>query len=239
MLSKTTLQNLLNKTGSMTLRVNGQSMMPTLAPGDCVQIKPFNFESLSSGDIIAFYQHDECLVHRVKCRVGLGVLTCGDNNILLDKLVTRDFYLGRVSTQIKQSGIRSEFLPTVHSDCAPNQTLIKLFLENRSFTRVADAKPKHLTIGLLTPSAWQSPNRKIIGLSPYGLSSEETSAHWLSEDNSLSLIQTSFGSQGSGLVPVTKVRGVVRLGIYDYWPWQVCSRTLVSYLDGFIGGVVA
>jgi len=237
MLPLTTLRNLLASAGTIILPVAGQSMMPTLQPDDKVQIHPFPFEDLAPGDIIAFYQDGKPLVHRVKVRVGLGLLTCGDNNILLDPLVTRENYIGRVSAQIKPNGTRCRLssehtLSPISEGSSPT-----LLLEESSFQHVCDVKPRYLSVAPLTRDFWHEASTAAIGISPYGLYSEETLIRWLNENHSTILVQASFGPSASGLIPTTKVRGVVRLGIYDWWSPNVCPRVLVSYLDGFIGGV--
>lgn len=237
MLSCATLRSLLAEAGTVILPVAGQSMMPTLQPDDHVQVQPFPFEDLAPGDIIAFYQDGKHLVHRVKVRVGLGLLTCGDNNILLDPIVTKENYIGRVSAQIKPDGTRCQFFPEHTLSPFLKGSSPTLLLEKSAFQRVCNVKPKYLGIAPLTKDFWHEASTNTIGISPYGLHSEETLARWLNENRPTILVQASFGPPGSGLVPTTKIRGAVRLGIYDWWSLSDCPRVLVSYLDGFIGGV--
>ena len=75
-------------TGLTEFNVKGLSMHPTFFTGDVLLIKPFKQSKLLvEGDIIVFEQDDELLVHRIQGVYYDLVLTKGDNNLHLDKLV--------------------------------------------------------------------------------------------------------------------------------------------------------
>src|ERR1700732_720250 len=51
--------------GSVCLRVLGGSMTPWIRSGDLVFIKRFDFERVSTGDVILFERDDRFFVHRI------------------------------------------------------------------------------------------------------------------------------------------------------------------------------
>ena len=55
--------------GSVCLRVLGGSMTPWIRSGDLVFIKRFDFERVSTGDVILFERDDRFFVHRIIGRV--------------------------------------------------------------------------------------------------------------------------------------------------------------------------
>lgn len=69
-------------------------MLPTIEAGCTVTLHAQPFQALTVGDVIAFEQHSTLLVHRVVEVTKEGVLTAGDNNVLLDEPVRESDYLG-------------------------------------------------------------------------------------------------------------------------------------------------
>lgn len=92
------VQQALQQTGVCTLPIQGQSMEPTLRPGDIVRVRHCPIEELQIGDIVAFISLGQVWVHRIIARVNGCWVTAGDNSPVIDeKPLTTDNYLGRVS----------------------------------------------------------------------------------------------------------------------------------------------
>ena len=91
--------------GSVCLRVLGGSMTPWIRSGDLVFIKRFDFERVSTGDVILFERADRFFVHRVIGRVpnvitrkGVSQLvTKGDALDGVDAPVSAAEFLGRAT----------------------------------------------------------------------------------------------------------------------------------------------
>jgi signal peptidase I len=83
--------------GSARIRVQGSSMLPTLRPGDEVELLAVPFHEAEIGDIVA-YRHDERLfVHRVvEKNSQKGFLTRGDALRHVDAPVSESEFLGLV-----------------------------------------------------------------------------------------------------------------------------------------------
>ncbi|MEO0797248.1 MAG: signal peptidase I [Verrucomicrobiota bacterium] len=76
----------------------GNSMLPTLKPGDPIAIdRYYPFSDLQEGDIVVYQHGGMPTVHRLVQRLGSHWMTQGDNNTLPDSLVlTETQYIGKV-----------------------------------------------------------------------------------------------------------------------------------------------
>jgi signal peptidase I len=91
--------------GSVCLRVLGGSMTPWIRSGDLVFIKRFDFERVSTGDVILFERADRFFVHRVVGRRGFisvakeqnRLITKGDALDKVDGAVSAEEFLGRAT----------------------------------------------------------------------------------------------------------------------------------------------
>jgi len=91
--------------GSVCLRVLGGSMTPWIRSGDLVFIKRFDFERVSTGDVILFERDDRFFVHRIigrahnlSARKGVAQLvTKGDALDGVDAPVSAAEFLGRAT----------------------------------------------------------------------------------------------------------------------------------------------
>jgi signal peptidase I len=91
--------------GSLCLRVLGGSMTPWIRSGDLVFIKRFDFERVSTGDVILFERDGRFFVHRiidrshnVTGRKGVSQLvTKGDALDRADARVSAEEFLGRAT----------------------------------------------------------------------------------------------------------------------------------------------
>ena len=89
--------------GSVCLRVLGGSMTPWIRSGDLVFIKRFDFERVSTGDVILFERADRFFVHRIigRRRFMPGgkeqarLVTKGDALDGVDAPVSAEEFLGR------------------------------------------------------------------------------------------------------------------------------------------------
>jgi hypothetical protein len=61
---------------TMRLRVFGESMLPTLWPGDVVEIESCSLENVQAGEIVLAQRDDRLVMHRLLAH-------CGQNNFLL------------------------------------------------------------------------------------------------------------------------------------------------------------
>jgi hypothetical protein len=96
--------------GSVRLRVLGTSMLPSIWPGDLVDIEGRALETLVPSDIILYQTERGLVVHRLleKSQVENYLITRGDSMSQDDPMVTKSQLLGRVSS-IRRNGRR--FLP--------------------------------------------------------------------------------------------------------------------------------
>jgi hypothetical protein len=62
----------LQSTGNLQLRASGISMLPTLWPGDCLNIQAHSCEQAQPGDLVLYARNGRLFIHRVmrKCRIG-------------------------------------------------------------------------------------------------------------------------------------------------------------------------
>jgi signal peptidase I len=89
--------------GSVCLRVLGGSMTPWIRSGDLLFIKRFDFERVSTGDVILFEREDRFFVHRIigrahTARKGVAqFVTKGDALDGVDAPVSAAEFLGRAT----------------------------------------------------------------------------------------------------------------------------------------------
>jgi len=93
--------------GSLRLQVTGQSMLPSVWPGDVLLIKRCRIGEISSGDIVLYAREGRLFAHRVICaapdREKARLVTRGDGLPSQDFPVSAEELLGRVS-QIVRDG---------------------------------------------------------------------------------------------------------------------------------------
>jgi signal peptidase I len=100
-----------------TVRVvaSGYSMIPTIWPGETVEISPISIEDVIVGDIIAFQRIHHIVVHRVIRKQSTEsyflLKSQGDSNLKEDEAITKDIFLGKVSVPFKIAGIQKAPLP--------------------------------------------------------------------------------------------------------------------------------
>ena len=94
--------DMLRSVGEARLTVSGGSMLPSLWPGDILEIHRVAAEDISQGDIVVFARENRLIVHRVlrmnRQGANMTVTTCGDRSAKADSPVSTNELLGRVRT---------------------------------------------------------------------------------------------------------------------------------------------
>ena len=92
--------DLLRSVGEAQLAVSGGSMLPSLWPGDILEIHRVPEEEVSKGDVVVFARQNRLIVHRVTqiTRQGdrMTVITRGDRSARADAPVSANELLGKV-----------------------------------------------------------------------------------------------------------------------------------------------
>jgi hypothetical protein len=114
------LRNNVGSRQTVRLRVHGESMLPTLWPGDVVEIESCSLEDVQPGEIVLAQREDRLFLHRLVSRgTPNGFVMCGDSmpapdpeytsEALLGRLVCRE-EAGRFSEAILRRGMASNWL---------------------------------------------------------------------------------------------------------------------------------
>jgi len=90
------LRSSLDAGNTARLRVDGESMRPTLQKGDVVIVYSCPMEQLSIGDVLVMQRDNELVTHRLVSIQPDGWYTKGDAYSTLDPLFSRESILGRV-----------------------------------------------------------------------------------------------------------------------------------------------
>ncbi|NJK80109.1 MAG: hypothetical protein HC914_09510 [Chloroflexaceae bacterium] len=69
---------------SLVVRVQGNSMLPLLRPGDVVRVEPVSINGIRSGDVLLVAYPHTLLMHRLIAHTAHGWQTKGDNRSLPD-----------------------------------------------------------------------------------------------------------------------------------------------------------
>ena len=96
--------DMLRSVGEARLAVSGGSMLPSLWPGDILEIHRVAVTDISKGDIVVFARENRLIVHRVlrmngeSDDVACTLTTRGDRSARVDAPVSVNELLGRVRT---------------------------------------------------------------------------------------------------------------------------------------------
>ena len=88
-----------------TVRIvaSGYSMIPTVWPGELIEIQPVVIENVKIGDIIAFQRIQHMVVHRVVMIQNLNdetfITTMGDSNLKVDEVINNANFIGKVKVK--------------------------------------------------------------------------------------------------------------------------------------------
>jgi hypothetical protein len=92
---------------SVRMRVQGESMLPALWPGDIVEIAPCTISGLRAGEIVLAWRDGRLFLHRYVSRCDLGgFLLCGDSMPSPDRPVPPEALLGRLVGRVNGGGAR-------------------------------------------------------------------------------------------------------------------------------------
>jgi Peptidase S24-like len=86
----------LRRFGQLRLQVTGASMLPSIWPGDLVDIHRSSLNQISRGDVVLFLRGCRFIVHRVIEISRDGLITRGDSVLGPDSPVSSDELLGLV-----------------------------------------------------------------------------------------------------------------------------------------------
>lgn len=87
----------LRRSGRLPLQVHGESMLPTLWPGDVAEIAAFSLNDVGPGDIVLAFRQGRFFLHRFLARRGdEGFVTRGDSMPGPDPAFPIDALLGKV-----------------------------------------------------------------------------------------------------------------------------------------------
>jgi signal peptidase I len=93
------LEELLER-GTVTLKVTGKSMHPTIKHGDVITLAAYGASTPRVGDIVAFSRGTKLWIHRIVRKApggsDTGIVTAGDGNEESDAPVSLAAVLGRV-----------------------------------------------------------------------------------------------------------------------------------------------
>jgi hypothetical protein len=92
---------LLRETGRARIRVFGISMLPTILPGDVIEVER---GSANPGDIVVFVREGRLCAHRLLGYVNSEAITQGDGNPCVDSPFPFESILGRV-TCLERNGM--------------------------------------------------------------------------------------------------------------------------------------
>ncbi|HTT19158.1 MAG TPA: S24/S26 family peptidase [Candidatus Sulfotelmatobacter sp.] len=91
----------LRLSGYVRLRVRGWSMLPTIWPGDTLELEKAECGKLSAGDVVLFHRDRRLFVHRMLNSDGNTIFTQGDAMAQPDPVVTERELLGRVTCIVR------------------------------------------------------------------------------------------------------------------------------------------
>jgi len=98
----------LRVSGRLTVRVWGDSMLPSVWPGDVLTIRRAGIDDVGHGDLVLYSRDGGFVVHRVRGRSAEGLVTRGDGLCADDPLVLPAQVLGKI---VLIRRLRAEFSP--------------------------------------------------------------------------------------------------------------------------------
>lgn len=89
--------------GSLRLRVHGQSMLPTVWPGDVVEVQASTLRNIDRGDLVLAYRDEHFILHRYIAESGDGFVLRGDSMPCPDPEYPPGSLLGK-AIRVERSG---------------------------------------------------------------------------------------------------------------------------------------
>ncbi len=121
------------------LRVYGESMLPTLWPGDIVEITSCSVADVRHGEIVLALHDGRLFLHRMVAATPGGFVLRGDSMPGPDPLFPSDALLGRLTSRRSRS-VLSRVLGKVFCHCGPARRLA-LQLRQRGNRLLKDCPP--------------------------------------------------------------------------------------------------
>jgi len=91
----------LRRTGRLRLQVRGESMLPTLWPGDVAEIAACSLGDVARGEIVLGFRQGRFFLHRFLSRDHESFVTRGDSMSTPDPAFPADALLGRIAGVIR------------------------------------------------------------------------------------------------------------------------------------------
>jgi hypothetical protein len=139
----------LRQSGSLRLKVWGESMLPALWPGDVVEVRRCSQQDVIAGDIVLAIRDDRFYMHRLTALSRSGFTTRGDAmpkpdpefpaGSLVGKVVTIE-RAGQLPETISRSSLGRRFLGFVLCHCGPARRLA-MRLHRRHTTSTEEFRP--------------------------------------------------------------------------------------------------
>jgi hypothetical protein len=101
------VREMLRTHGSVRLRVFGSSMLPTIWPGDVINIEACESSQLQVNDVVFYFRRHIAVVHRIRSRFENSFVTQGDALSRPDDQIASGLVLGRVVAIERQGALLS------------------------------------------------------------------------------------------------------------------------------------
>lgn len=95
----------LRRSGYLRLRVHGESMLPTLWPGDVVEIAGCSIENVRPGEIVLALREGRLFLHRFVEPTPNGFLLRGDSMPATDPPFAAEAFLGRLVRNLERKNL--------------------------------------------------------------------------------------------------------------------------------------
>jgi hypothetical protein len=127
----------LEQNGTVRVRVSGQSMLPTLWPGDVLTIQTRQLAEVQPGELVLYERRGRFFVHRLACSPRENsFVTRGDCMAQSDPPIPREQFLGIVTVisrgkavlvPSRNRSLANRILATILCDCGLLQRLVLRF----------------------------------------------------------------------------------------------------------------
>jgi hypothetical protein len=103
----------LRERGRLRMRLQGDSMWPTVMPGTLVEVERVSPADIKLGDLVVWQDEGRLVAHRIVQRVrdgsGVRLVTKGDNASSQDCSIPPQMILGRVCRAFGEAGATKDF----------------------------------------------------------------------------------------------------------------------------------
>jgi|SRR5208337_226110 len=137
---------------SVRLRVHGESMLPTLWPGDVVEITSCSLADVRPGEIVLARHGGRLFLHRLVAATAEGFVLRGDSMPGADPPFPSDALLGRLRGMVdgRSRSVLSRALGTVFCHCGPARRLaLQLHQRRKPLTEEIQNPERSIEMGSL------------------------------------------------------------------------------------------